>query len=105
MCPSECWACVFLVLFLVAGILVIVGVSSHLRLIMRSYKDCSAEEERGTMWPRQPGLPLALVFGCLFCLHTVQTLNLQSTSMHASLLTYINTDYWLFEYFNYAFVK
>ncbi|XP_016328415.1 5-hydroxytryptamine receptor 3A-like [Sinocyclocheilus anshuiensis] len=32
-----------------AGILVIGGVSSHLRLIMRSYINCSADEDRGTM--------------------------------------------------------
>lgn len=48
LCPSECWACVFLVLFGFTGVLVIVGVSFHLRLIMQSYKDCSADEdERG----------------------------------------------------------
>ncbi len=46
LCPSECWACVFSC-FWFAGILVIVGVSSHLRLIVRSYSDCSVDEDGG----------------------------------------------------------
>ncbi len=43
--PASAGPVFFLFCFWFAGILVIVGVSSHLRLIMRSYKACSADEE------------------------------------------------------------
>ncbi len=47
--PVSAGPVFFLFCLWFAGILVIVGVSSHLRLIMWSYKDFSVDEDRGTM--------------------------------------------------------